>query len=105
MKLREKKSRFCKQILSAIFYLTFGFISDINPQDQVKISSIDTDANSKENQIDAANKQKMLEIETRTNEGNHSLNTSTKLTSNPMEILIIQKLIFMDATGCVTYII
>ena len=51
----EKKSRFCKQLLRAIFYITFGFISDINTQGQVQISSIDTDTNSKENQVDAAN--------------------------------------------------
>ena len=51
----EKKSRFCKQLLRAIFYITFGFISDIYTQGQVQISSIDTDTNSKENQVDAAN--------------------------------------------------
>ena len=34
--LRERKSRFCKQISRAFFYKTVGFISDINTQDQVK---------------------------------------------------------------------
>ena len=61
--LRGKKSRFCKQLLRAIFYITF--ISDITTQDQVQISIIDTDANSKENQVDAANKQNKLKSETR----------------------------------------
>ena len=54
--VERKKSRFCKQLLRAIFYTTFGFLSDINTQDQAQISSIDSDANSKENQLDAANK-------------------------------------------------
>ena len=70
----KKKGRFCKQLLRAIFYITFGFISDINTQDQVQISVIDTDANSKENQVDAANTQNKLESETRPDEGNNSLN-------------------------------
>ena len=70
----KKKSRFCKQLLKAIFYITFGFISDINTQDQVQISIRDTDANSKENQVDAANTQNKLESETRPDEGNNSLN-------------------------------
>ena len=72
--LREKKSRFCKQLLRAIFYITFGFISDINTHDHVQISIIDTDADSKENQVDAANTQNKLESETRPDEGNNSLN-------------------------------
>ena len=55
------------------FYITFGFISGINTQDQVKISSIDNDANSRENQVDAANMQNKLESETRPDEGNNSL--------------------------------
>ena len=74
MKLTEKKSRFCKQLLTTIFYVTFGFISDINTQDQVQISNTDTDSNSKENQVDVANTQNKLESETRTDEGNNSLN-------------------------------
>ena len=74
MKLREKKSRFGKQLVRAILYMTFGFISDINTQDQVQISSIDTDANSKENQVDTVNTQSKLESQTRPDEGNNSLN-------------------------------
>ena len=74
MKLREKKSRFGKQLVRAILYMTFGFISDINTQDQVQISSIDTDANSKENQVATVNTQSKLESETRPDEGNNSLN-------------------------------
>ena len=74
MKLTEKKSRFCKQLLTTIFYVTFGFISDINTQDQVQISNTDTDSNSKENQVDVANTQNKLESETRPDEGNNSLN-------------------------------
>ena len=74
MKLTEKKSRFCKQLLTTIFYVTFGFISDINIQDQVQISNTDTDSNSKENQVDVANTQNKLESETRPDEGNNSLN-------------------------------
>ena len=54
--------------------MTFGFISDINTQDQVQISSIDTDANSKENQVATVNTQSKLESETRPDEGNNSLN-------------------------------
>ena len=46
--VKEKESIFCKQLLRAIFYITFEFISDMNTQDQVQISSRDTDANSKE---------------------------------------------------------
>ena len=72
--LREKKSRFCKQLLRPIFYLSFGFISDINIQDQVQISIIDTDTNSKTNQVDAANTQNKFESETRRDGGNNSLN-------------------------------
>ena len=46
-----------------------------NIQDQVQTSIIDTDANSKENQVDAANTQNKLESETRPDEGNiHSVN-------------------------------
>ena len=74
MKLTEKKSRFCKQLLTTIFYVTFGFISDINTQDQVQISNTDTDSNSKENQVDVANTQNKLESETRPDEGSNSLN-------------------------------
>ena len=74
MKLREKKSRFCKQLLRAIFYITFGFNSDINTQNQVQISTIDTDSNSKENQVNVANTQNKSESETRPDEGNNSLN-------------------------------
>ena len=55
MKMREKKSRFCKQLFRAIFHIKLGFLSDTSTQDQVQISSIDTDAKSKENQVDAAN--------------------------------------------------
>ena len=58
--VERKKCRFCKQLLRAIFYITFRFISDINKQDQVQTSSIDTDANSKENQIDAAKHAKQV---------------------------------------------
>ena len=54
--VERKKSGFCKQLLRAIFYITFGFPSDINTQDQAQISNIDSDANSKESQLDAANK-------------------------------------------------
>ena len=74
MKLREKKSRFGKQLVRAILYMAFGFISDINTQDQVQISSIDTDANSKENQVDTVNTQSKLESQTRPDEVNNSLN-------------------------------
>ena len=52
--MKKKESRFCKQLLRAIFYITFEFISDMNTHDQVQISSRDTDANSKENQVDSA---------------------------------------------------
>ena len=69
---RKFKSRCCKQLLRAIFYITFGFISDT--QDQVQISIIDTNANSKENQVDAANTRNKLESEIRPDEGNNSLN-------------------------------
>ena len=69
---RKFKSRFSKQLLRAIFYITFGFISDT--QDQKQISIIDTNANSKENQVDAANTRNKLESETRPDEGNNSLN-------------------------------
>ena len=55
MKMREKKSRFCKQLFRAIFHIKLEFLSDTSTQDQVQISSIDTDAKSKENQVDAAN--------------------------------------------------
>ena len=65
----ESMSRFCKQLLRVIFYITFGFISHVNTQDQVQISSIDTDANSKENQVHAASTQNKLESETRHDEG------------------------------------
>ena len=44
----EKKKEILQTTFKAIFYITLGFISDINTQDKVKISSIDTDANSKE---------------------------------------------------------
>ena len=47
MKLKKKKE-ILQTTFKAIFYITLGFISDINTQDKVKISSIDTDANSKE---------------------------------------------------------
>ena len=60
MKLRERKSRFCKQLFRAIFHIKLGFLSDINTQDQVQISSMDTDAKSKENQVHAANTQNKL---------------------------------------------
>ena len=63
--VERKKNRFSKQLLTAIFYKTFGFLPDINTQDQAQISSMDTDANSKENQIDPANKQNKLKIENR----------------------------------------
>ena len=46
----------------------------INTQDVVRISIIDTDANSRENQVDAANTHNKLESETRTDEGANSLN-------------------------------
>ena len=52
---RKKNSRFCKQLSRAIFYITFGFISDMNTQNQVQISSINNDATSKKNQVDATN--------------------------------------------------
>ena len=55
-------------------YITLGFISDINTQDLVQIPIIDTDANPRENQADAANMHNKLESETRTDEGNNSLN-------------------------------
>ena len=70
----RKKSRFWQQLLRAIFYISFGFISDINTQDQVQTSVIDTDANSKENQVDAANRQNKLKSETRPDEGINLLN-------------------------------
>ena len=47
VELREKNSRFSKQLLRAIFYIIFGFILGINTQDQAQITSIDKDANSK----------------------------------------------------------
>ena len=74
MKLREEKSRFCKQLLRAIFYITFEFNSDINTQDQVQTSNIDTDSNSKENQVNVANTQNKFESESRPDEGNNLLN-------------------------------
>ena len=49
------------------------FASDINTQDQVQLSSIDIDANSKETQVDTDNTQNKLG-ETRPDEGNNSLN-------------------------------
>ena len=52
----------------------FGFISDFNTQDQVQISNIDTDANSKENKVNAADTQSKLESEARPDECNNSLN-------------------------------
>ena len=55
-------------------YITLGFISDINTQDLVQIPIIETDANPRENQADAANMHNKLESETRTDEGNNSLN-------------------------------
>ena len=70
----KKKSRFCKQLLRAIFNIVFRFISGISTQDQVQASCIGTDANSKENQVDAANTQNKIECETRPDEGNNSLN-------------------------------
>ena len=74
MKLREKKSRFCRQLLRAIFHIKLGFIANINTQDQIQISSIGIDANSNENQVDAVNTQNKLESETRPDEANNSLN-------------------------------
>ena len=74
MKLRGKKHRFCKKLLRTIFYITFGFISNINTQDQVQISSIDTDANSKENQVDATNTLNKLKSEIRPDGRNNSHN-------------------------------
>ena len=53
--------------IRAIFHITFGFISDINTQDQAQISIMDTNANLKQNQVDAANTQNKLESETRLN--------------------------------------
>ena len=61
----KKKKEILQTTFKAIFYITLGFISDINTQDKVKISSIDTDANSRESQVDAANTQNKLESETR----------------------------------------
>ena len=72
--IERKNSRFCKQLLRAIVHIKLGFIADMNTQDQVQISSIDTDANSRENQADAANTQNKLESETRPDEANNSLN-------------------------------
>ena len=56
--------------------MVFGFITDINIKDQVQanITSIDTDANSKENQIRAANMQNKSESEATPDRGNNSLN-------------------------------
>ena len=73
--VERKKEQILQAIFKSYFYITFGFISDINIQDQVQTSIIDTDANSKENQVDAANTQNKLESETRPDEGNiHSVN-------------------------------
>ena len=48
-KVERKKTSLRKQLLRTIFYIyiPFGFISEINTQDQVQTSSIDTDPNSK----------------------------------------------------------
>ena len=46
----------------------------MNTQDQVQMSNIDTDSNSKENQANVTNTQNKLESETRVDEGNNSLN-------------------------------
>ena len=46
----------------------------MNKQDQLQISNIDTDSNSKQNQVDVANTQNKLESETRPGEGNNPLN-------------------------------
>ena len=46
----------------------------MNTQDQVHISSRDTDANSKENQVDSANTKNKTEKETRPDENNNFLN-------------------------------
>ena len=50
------------------------FVSDVNTQYQVQISSIDTNANLKENQVDAANTQNKLGSETRPDEADNSVN-------------------------------
>lgn len=77
----EKVNFFVKLILSRVdsanifkellFYITFGLISDINRQGQVQISSANTDANLKENQVDADNTQNKLENGTRSDGGNN----------------------------------
>ena len=72
--MKEKKSRFCKQLLRAIFDIAFGLISNINTEDQVQIPIIDTNGNSKENQVHAANTHSNLERENRPDEVNSSLN-------------------------------
>ena len=73
--VERKKEQILQATFKSYFYITFGFISDINIHDQVQTSIIDTDANSKENQVDAANTQNKLESETRPDEGNiHSVN-------------------------------
>lgn len=74
--IERKKNIFYKQLLRIIFYMVFGFITDINIKDQVQanITSIDTDANSKENQIRAANMQNKSESEATPDRGNNSLN-------------------------------
>ena len=46
----------------------------MNTQDQVQISSRDTDANSKENQVDSANTKNKTVKEARSDENNNFLN-------------------------------
>ena len=70
----RKKEQILQKTFKSCFYVTFGFISDFNTQDQVQISNIDTDANSKENKVNAADTQSKLESEARPDEGNNSLN-------------------------------
>ena len=69
----KKRADSANDFQELFFCITFGFISDINIQDQVQISGIDADANSKENQLDASNTQKKLESKTRPDEGNNWL--------------------------------
>ena len=77
----QKVNFFLKLILSRVdsanifkelrFYITFGLISGINRQGQVQISRANTDANLKENQVDADNTQNKLEHGTRSDGGNN----------------------------------
>ena len=77
----QKVNFFLKLILSRVdsanifkelrFYITFGLISGINGQGQVQISSANTDANLKENQVDADTTQNKLENGTRSAGGNN----------------------------------